>query len=127
MVASRTKAAVKSALVVDDDEDMCWVLEAALKSVGCVTITVGTGRDALTLINRQAFPVAFVDARLPDVDGLRLSEEMRCVQPGLRIFIISGYFLTDDADILEAMRTQRINGFLAKPFQIGSILAAVME
>ncbi|ARN82436.1 response regulator [Methylocystis bryophila] len=127
MVSAETKTAATSALVVDDDKDMCWVLEAALKGVGCAAITASTGRDALDLIHRQAFPVAFVDARLPDIGGLRLSEELRCVRPELRIFIISGYFLADDADILDAMRTQRINGFLAKPFQIGSILAAVTE
>jgi DNA-binding NtrC family response regulator len=127
MVASGPKAAVQSALVVDDDLDMCWVLEAALKGVGCAAITVSTGRDALKLITTESFPIAFVDARLPDIDGLRLSEQLRRVQPELRIFIVSGYFLTDDAEILEAIRTQKINGFLAKPFQIGSILAALME
>ncbi len=127
MAASEPKAAAKSALVVDDDPDMCWVLEAALEGVGCSAITVSTGRDALKLINTQSFPIAFVDARLPDIDGLRLSEQLRRVQPDLRIFIVSGYFLADDAEILEAIRTQKINGFLAKPFQVGSILAALME
>ncbi len=127
MTASDPKAAAKSSLIVDDDSDMCWVLAAALNNVGCDAVTVSTGRDALSLINKQSFPVAFVDARLPDVDGLRLSEELRRVQPELRIFIISGYFLPDDADILEAMRTERINGFLAKPFQIGSVLSAVTQ
>lgn len=112
------------ALVVDDDQDMCWVLETALACVGCAATTVSTAQDALNLIAKRIFPIAFVDARLPDMDGLRLSAELRDAQPGMRIIMISGYFLSDDKEISDAMRASKIDGFLAKPFQIESVFAA---
>ena len=40
--------------------------------------------------------------------------------------MISGYYLEDDARILEAMRESRIDGFLAKPFQIETIVKAAI-
>ena len=70
--------------------------------------------------------MAFVDARLPDMDGMRLIEELRALRPSMRIIMISGYFLDDDVRILEAVRTAAIDGFLAKPFQIEAIVAAAL-
>jgi DNA-binding NtrC family response regulator len=114
-----------TALIVDDDHDMCWVLEVALARIGYVATTVGSAQQAISSLTGQAFPVAFVDARLPDMDGLRLIEELRSLQPGMRIIMISGYFLEDDLCIVDAMRASEIDGFLAKPFRIEAIVAAV--
>lgn len=114
-----------TALVVDDDPDMCWVFEATLAGIGYTTTTVGSAQRAISSLAEEAFPIAFVDARLPDMDGLRLIEELRSLQPGMRIIMISGYFLEDDLRIVEAVRTSEIDGFLAKPFQIDAIVAAV--
>ena len=126
MAASAARPAPETILVVDDDQDMCWVLEAALAGLGYVVETVGTARNAIASVADHAFPVAFVDARLPDIDGLRLVEELRGLRPSMRIIMISGYYLEDDARILKAMRESRIDGFLAKPFQIEAIVKAAI-
>ena len=115
----------ETVLVVDDDQDMCWVLEAALGGLGCAVTTVGSARGAISSVAEHAFPVAFVDARLPDMDGLRLIEELRRLQPVMRVILISGYYIEDDMRISEAVRAREIDGFLAKPFQIDLVVAAV--
>lgn len=112
-------------LVVDDDQDMCWVLEVALAGLGCAVTTVVSARAAISSVVEHAFLIAFVDARLPDMDGLRLIEELRKLRPSMRIVMISGYYLEDDMRISEAMRACAIDGFLAKPFQINAVVAAV--
>ncbi|MGO9772027.1 MAG: response regulator [Roseiarcus sp.] len=126
MAASAVRRAPGTILVVDDDRDMCWVLEAALAGLGYLVKTVGTARSAIASVADHAFPVVFVDARLPDMDGLRLVEELRGLRPTMRIIMISGYYLEDDARILKAMRESRIDGFLAKPFQIATIVKAAI-
>ncbi len=88
--------------------------------------SVGLGASAISVVTERAFPIAFVDARLPDIDGLRLIIELRALQPSMRIIMISGYFLEDDVRILEAVRTAEIDGFLAKPFQIEAIVTAAL-
>jgi DNA-binding NtrC family response regulator len=124
LTARASRPAPAPILVVDDDRDMCWVLEAALARLGYLVKTVGTAKSAIASIADHAFPVAFVDARLPDMDGLRLVEKLRGLRPAMRIIMISGYYLEDDARILKAMREARIDGFLAKPFQIEAIARA---
>jgi DNA-binding NtrC family response regulator len=126
LAASAIRQAPETILVVDDDQDMCWVLEVALAGLGYVVKTVGTAQSAISSVADHAFPVAFVDARLPDMDDLRLVEELRGLRPAMRIIMISGYYLEDDTRILEAMRESQIDGFLAKPFQIETIVTAAM-
>ena len=118
--------APETALVVDDDHDMCWVLERALTNLGCAVTSVGLGASAISVVTERAFPMAFVDARLPDMDGFRLITELRLLRPSMRIVMISGYFLEDDVRVLEAVRTAEIDGFLAKPFQIEAIVMAAL-
>ncbi|MBU6527625.1 response regulator [Methylocystis sp. MJC1] len=101
------------------------MLEAALSRIGWTAVTANSAQEALGLVSGDAFPIAFVDARLPDMDGFRLSARFRIIRPGMSIILISGYFLGDDVDILDAMRASTIDGFLAKPFQIEAIAAAV--
>lgn len=126
MAGSPVPQASETILVVDDDQDMCWVLEVALADLGYIVKTVGAAQSAIASVAEHAFRVAFVDARLPDLDGLRLVEELRGLRPAMRIVMISGYYLEDDARILKAMRESRIDGFLAKPFQVETILKAAL-
>ncbi len=125
MALSTIAPVPETALVVDDDQDMCWVLEVALAGIGYTATTVGSGQNAILSLAEQAFPIAFVDARLPDMDGLQLIRKLRSLQPGMRIIMISGYFLEDDLRIVEAAQASEIDGFLAKPFRIDAIVAAV--
>ena len=121
-----TPCAPEAVLVVDDDQDMCWALEGALASLGCAVTSVGSAQSAIAVVADSAFPVAFVDARLPDMDGMKLIAVLRALRPSMRIIMISGYFLADDVRILEAVGTAAIDGFLAKPFQIEAIVAAAV-
>ena len=115
-------SASASALVVDDDRDMCRVLHLALTSAGCCTTTAASGEHALLLAAERAFPVAFVDARLPDMDGWRLVEELRRLSPATRIIMVSGYYFADDLRVAEALQAGIIDGFLPKPFDIDAII-----
>lgn len=126
MFASTVPQAPRTVLVVDDDQDMCWILKTALAALGCAATTVGSAQNAISSVTKHAFPVALVDARLPDMDGLRLVEELRSLRPSMRIIMISGYYLEDDLRISEAMHAFEIDGFLTKPFQIEAIVKAVM-
>jgi DNA-binding NtrC family response regulator len=123
LAVSAIPQASETILVVDDDQDMCWVLEVALADLGYIVKSVGTAHSAIASVAEHAFPMAFVDAGL---DGLRLVEELRGLRPAMRIVMISGYYVEDDARILKAMRESRIDGFFAKPFQIETIVKAAL-
>jgi len=110
-----------TALVVDDDSDMCRVLELALASAGCRATTAGSGQSAIALFSDHPFSVVFVDARLPDMDGWRVIAELRHRRPEIRVIMISGYYFEDDVRVAGALQAAEIDGFLAKPFRVEAV------
>lgn len=112
-------------IVVDDQPEMCWGLEFLLKKSGLVCKTASCGREAIALLERQPFRMAFLDAKLPDFGGLELARRLRELDPGIPIVIISGYYFKDDDAILEAIESGLISAFIAKPFEHIEILFAI--
>ena len=105
-------------LVVDDEPDMCWVLENIMRRAGYTVTTATRGERALKLIAEEPYAAAFVDAKLPDMDGLRLAASIRQRQPRTGIVLISGYFYQEDTSINEGLEQGLFVGFLAKPFDL---------
>jgi len=103
-------------LIVDDEPDLCWALEHILKRTGIRLEKALSGREALELVEPDRFPLAFVDAKLPDMEGLDLARRIREVDSAIRMVMISGYFYKEDVDVQEALAEGLICGFVGKPF-----------
>jgi DNA-binding NtrC family response regulator len=112
-------------LIVDDEPDMCWALEHILKKRGLVSKKALTGKDALALMEVNRFRLAFVDAKLADIEGLELARRLRKIDSGIHIVMISGYFYRDDDAVQKAAAEGLINGFIGKPFDHDEILKAI--
>jgi DNA-binding NtrC family response regulator len=103
-------------LIVDDEPDMCWALQHVLKTAGYCSQFALRGQEALQLIGRDKFALVFVDAKLPDIDGLQLAREIRELDPTTQVVMVSGYFYQDDVVIQKAFQENIIVGFISKPF-----------
>ncbi|MDQ7849660.1 MAG: response regulator, partial [Armatimonadota bacterium] len=58
------------ALIVDDEPPACRRLAGLLEELGAtVAGTAGTAAEALRLLDRVPVDAAFLDVRLPEVDG----------------------------------------------------------
>jgi DNA-binding NtrC family response regulator len=108
-------------LVVDDEEDICWALERMLRAAGYSVTSVTTAEGALILLYQKSFALAFVDAKLPGMDGLALAGLIHQRSPHTAIILISGYFYQEDQAISEAVRNKLLVGFVAKPFELDEI------
>ncbi len=113
-------------LIVDDEPDMCWALEHLLNQQGLLSRKALNGQEALRLLEDQAFCMALVDAKLPDMDGLELARRMRELAPSMRILIVSGYFYRHDPAIQEAIAEGLIWAFISKPFKHEEILQLLL-
>ena len=109
-------------LLVDDDPEMCWALARILTRAGSTCQTAATAQEAITLAERQSFRMAFLDAKLPDGDGLDLARRLQGSSPGIRIALVSGFFYREDPIIVEAIQSGLIAVFIAKPFVHADIL-----
>jgi CheY-like chemotaxis protein len=109
-------------LIVDDEPDMGWALEHLLNSQGFVTQKALSSQEALNLMEQHQFACAFLDAKLPDMDGLELARRIRKIAPDTRIIMVSGYFYRDDVSIQDAITRGLILDFISKPFLQEEIL-----
>ena len=110
-------------LVVDDEPDMCWAIAHLLKSQGFNVITASNGADACFKLANGDFSVVFLDAKLPDMDGLEVARRAITMATGRpSIVLVSGYHYQDDPVVHDALTEGIICTFLAKPFTNEALL-----
>jgi CheY-like chemotaxis protein len=114
-------------LIVDDEPDMCWTLVRILGGMDFCAQKALNGEQALQLVAETHFPLAFLDAKLPDIEGLDLAEQIRQKDAGVRIIIVSGYYYQNDKEVQRALAQGLIIGFIAKPFDHDEIRRAILD
>jgi len=117
-------------LVVDDEPDICWALESALRDAGFRVTPVSGGIGAIREVTGRSFDAAIVDVKLPGKSGLEVSRQIRRLDPRLKVVLISGYHYADDQPIQAVIRQGECQGFISKPFdldQVSALLRRVIE
>ena len=112
-------------LVIDDEPDMLWVLESVLRSQNFNVLKASTGAEALALAPKTELEIAFLDAKLPDMEGLEIARLFKLSHPSTKLIMISGYYYEHDDKIQDALRTGLIVHFIPKPFSNAAIVEAV--
>ena len=108
-------------LIVEDDRAICSFMRRVLEANGYESIIVGTGREALSMLTSHCPDVVILDLGLPDMDGLKLIEQVRSwsITP---IIVIS-------ARTLEKSKIAALDlgadDYLTKPFGTGELLARI--
>ena len=101
-------------LVVDDEPEMLEYFQALAERLGIHCSTAAGSRAAMELLARDdKFDICFVDWRMPLMNGIRLSKEMRAIGISEPVIVmISAY----DWNLIEnEAKAAGVNGFLSKP------------
>jgi CheY-like chemotaxis protein len=114
-------------LVVDDEDDMCWALRQIVVAQGHSCAAAKTALEAQQLVDREAFQFAFVDVKLPDIDGFELVRRLTARSPGLPCMMVSGFHYEDDEIVQDALASGLIVGFIGKPFFLSEIQNALQR
>jgi DNA-binding NtrC family response regulator len=103
----------RTALVVDDIEEMLDLLEIAVGGAGFSVMRASSAAEALDTFNahREDIDLVMMDVRLGAEDGLELAHALLLTKPSLRVLAISGF--EPDRRLIKAKRSM---DFLAKPF-----------
>lgn len=109
-------------LVVDDKASMRKMLTGALGAQGHEVRAVAGGSEALMAVKRQGAALVLTDLRMPGLDGLELTRELRRVAPETAVIVMTAYGSVDTA--VEAMRLGAAN-FLTKPFSLDALKVMV--
>ena len=110
----------KQIIVIDDEADMCWVLERLLRDRGYEVATATTGDNGLMLLQRLSARLAIIDCKLPDTDGLDVATEAIKLQPDITLILISGFPFAEESELRERVLSLKAY-FLAKPFEVADL------
>ena len=70
----------KRILLVDDDVELCRLIERSARWAGFVLEAVHSGREGCTLAQREDYVLIILDVMLPEMDGFEvLAASMPCV------------------------------------------------
>jgi two-component system cell cycle sensor histidine kinase/response regulator CckA len=113
-------------LLVEDEEGLRSLNARGLRSRGYTVIEAGNGIEALEALEEQngAIDLVVSDVVMPEMDGPTLLKTMRERNPQLKIIFVSGY--AEDAFEKSLPENQQF-AFLAKPFTLSQLVAAVKE
>lgn len=78
-------------LVVDDEEDLCWILRKVLSEAGYRVRTARTGKEAVHVCADEEVMVAILDYRLPDMNGIELFQQLNGTGRPLVGILITSY------------------------------------
>jgi two-component system, NtrC family, response regulator HydG len=78
-------------LLVDDDPDILDTMTRALQREGCEVVAADSGEEAVLVSRDRTFPVAFIDIKLPVMNGLETFLRLKNTNPGITAIMMTGY------------------------------------
>lgn len=114
-------------LVVDDDENLRWVLQTQLEDMGYAVSTAEDGHQAVTAIEKEPPALVLTDLKMPGLSGMELLDKIRSDYPEVPVVIMTAFGTIQSA--VQAMRSGAYD-YLAKPIdceELGLVVSRVLE
>ena len=108
-------------LIIDDELQICKLLEITLQSNDYKVIQANTARDGLIMAASHSPDLILLDIGLPDESG---QEVLRKLREWYNKPIIILSVQSDEANIVKAL-DNGANDYLVKPFRTGELLARI--
>lgn len=116
-------------LAVDDNAVNREVLIEALASLAIAPTMADSGASAVERVRQDSFDVIFMDCSMPEMDGFEAARRIRELEAEMgcnpvRIVALTAHVTGPEA---ERWRESGMDGYVAKPFTIAQLVAALSE
>ncbi|MBW2083516.1 MAG: response regulator [Deltaproteobacteria bacterium] len=105
-------------LVVDDDPLIRFLVSDFIAGQGFHPVPCPHPQDALKVVDKWRFFLAFVDINLPHMNGLDLAARLKQMDPGLEIVFMTGHGTFENA--IQAIKIGAYD-YLRKPFGLDDL------
>ncbi|MBA2875511.1 response regulator transcription factor [Thermaerobacillus caldiproteolyticus] len=111
----------KTVLIVDDEEDMRFLVSMYLENSGFACLQAKDGEEALQIIRREQVDLILLDIMMPKMDGFTLCARIR-EQSDVPVL-----FLTARGDEWDKVKGLKLGGddYIVKPFSPGELIARI--
>ena len=108
-------------LLAEDDTAMRTYLKRALEQAGYSVMAVGSGIEALPLIETEIYDLLLSDIVMPEMDGIELAQRCNDISPATKVMFITGFAAVS----LRATREAPNAKMLSKPFHLKDLVLEV--
>ncbi len=126
MVDSAAGQGVGTILLVDDEETVATVALELLEALGYTVLVARDGESAINIYkqNKEKIALVLLDMVLPGMDGGAIFNELKKINPQVRVLLSSGYSVNGQAqEILD----RGCKGFIQKPYRVNALKKAIDE
>lgn len=111
-------------VIIDDEKEICWLLEKTLKERRYKVSSAYTGRSGINLVKQVKPDVTLLDLRLKDMDGLNVIRRIKKPRSRMKVIIISAY---GDVEKKEKAKRLGADKFIDKPFKTTDVVKAIKQ
>jgi DNA-binding NtrC family response regulator len=111
-----------NALIVDDEMDVCYLLTSILKYKNLQTRYVNSIGEAKRALKEDLPSIIFLDNHLPDGFGMNFIDEIKRLNPEVKIVMITAHDTNNDRN---RAYEHGVDQFIGKPFTRDSIFSAI--
>lgn len=115
---------METILIVDDDQDLQVLIADILHDEGYATIAANTGGQALKIVKKKSPHVVLLDMKLPDMNGMKVLEEIKKVDDTAITIMLTAY--GDVKDAVDAMKLGAYD-YLTKPFDNDELVLVIKK
>ncbi|MZG31508.1 MAG: sigma-54-dependent Fis family transcriptional regulator [Nitrospinae bacterium] len=111
-------------LIVDDEQNILWVLKKGLEKKNYLVHTATSAEEALKQLADNQYLMMFTDIFMGETNGLQLLEQLRQVSPGLKVVMMTAQDSMNNT--IEAMRLGAYD-YITKPFDFDEVFRLIQK
>lgn len=112
-------------LLVEDEPDVCNVIESYLGRRGYTVTSTASGKEALPLAETLKPDIVLLDFTLQDMNGKEALSRLRKYDNKTKVIVITGEILSDEE--IEKIKALGISAYLQKPLLLGELERIIAE
>ena len=105
-------------LVIDDEKTQRDSLTGFLEHIGHNVISAETGQKGLSLLEKSSIHVVISDFRMPGLDGLKVVEKVKKINPAILVILITAF---GDVELAVNVMKAGAYDFLTKPIDLDQL------
>ena len=116
----------KRILLVDDEEQVLFVVSESLGKLGAEAeiVTAGNGEEAFEKIKESFFDLVITDLKMPKMDGVQLTEAVKAFSPETQVIWMTAF---GNNSIRAKAQAMDVRHFLLKPLDVADIRKIAKE
>jgi two-component system NtrC family response regulator len=83
-------------LIIDDEERLRSLLARILQLEGYDVLVASTGKEGLKKLQHDTIPVVISDVKLPDINGIELTSQIKAGWPATEIIVLTAFGTIND-------------------------------